>query len=101
MAFTEVTESSFEQEVVKSTKTVLVDFYADWCAPCKMMVPVLEEIATERPDIKIVKINVDKEPLLAKDFRVGSIPFLAVMKDGVFVDRLVGYRPKEYVLAML
>ncbi len=101
MAIIKVTEENFKQEVVMSDKTVLVDLYADWCGPCQMMAPILAEIDNERDDIKVVKINIDDDPQLAQDFRVGSIPFIAVMKNGVFVNKSVGYRSKEHILAML
>lgn len=96
-----VTEKDFEQKVLQAPGRVLVDFWADWCGPCRMMAPVVEEIAAERPDIKVGKINVDEQPELAGQYRVMSIPTLLVMKGGKVVNQMVGARPKAQVLAML
>ena len=101
MAALEITSSNFEEEVLKSDKTVLVDFWAVWCGPCKMLAPVVEEIADERTDIKVGKINVDDEQDLAIKYGVMSIPSLVVFKDGKEVNRSVGVVPKDEILALL
>lgn len=101
MAVIKITKETFENEVLKSDKTVLLDFYADWCGPCKMVGPILAEIAEENTNIKVGKINVDDQPALANMFNVSSIPMLAVIKDGRLVNRVVGYRPKQDILALL
>ena len=85
-------------EVEKSEKRVLIDFYADWCGPCRMVAPIVHEIAEERGDIKVGKVNVDEEPELAEKFGVFSIPMLVVMKDGKIVNQSLGARPKEIIL---
>lgn len=99
--YVEVTEANFEKEVLKSDKKVLVDFYADWCNPCKILSPVLEEVARENPDIKLVKIDVDTNENLAYDYRAFSIPTLVVIENGKEVNRAVGAIPKEDVLELL
>lgn len=96
-----INKENFESEVLKEEKTVLLDFWATWCGPCRMLGPTIAEIAEERPDIKVGKVNVDEEPELADAFRVSSIPMLVVMKKGVVEDVAVGLRPKESVLAMI
>lgn len=96
-----VTEKNFEAEVLKSDKPVLIDFWATWCGPCMMLGPVLAEIAEERTDIKIAKINVDEESNLAKEFGVVSIPMLVLMKDGKQQKYTVGYQPKEEILKFI
>ncbi|MBR5226070.1 MAG: thioredoxin [Clostridia bacterium] len=101
MSAMHINKKNFDQEVVASDKTVLLDFWAPWCGPCRMVMPVLEEIAKERSDIKVGKINVDEEPELAREFGVMSIPMLVVMKDGKIVSQSVGARPKAQILAML
>ena len=101
MAVLKITHENFEKEVLKSTKPVLLDFYADWCGPCQMMSPTIEEISNEREDIVVGKINVDNEPKLAQMFQVMSIPMFAVVKDGKVVGTTVGYRPKEEILGSL
>lgn len=95
-----VNKNNFES-VVKSEKPVLLDFYADWCGPCRMVSPVVDEIARENPQYLVGKVNVDNEPELAAAFGVSSIPMLAVLKDGKVVGQAVGARPKEQILDML
>ena len=94
-----VTEAIFHD--IKNEGTVLLDFYADWCGPCKMLSPIISEIADERADIKVGKINIDDEPGLARKFNIYSIPTLVVLKDGAEVKRATGARPKSAVLALL
>lgn len=101
MALLKINNENFESEVLKSDKTVLLDFFADWCGPCQMLAPVLAEIAEEREDIVVGKINVDEEMQLALKFGVESIPMLAVINDGKLVNKSVGFRPKEQILEML
>lgn len=96
-----VNKNNFESEVMNSDKTVLVDFYATWCGPCKMVAPVLEEIASEHPEYKICKVDVDNDTELAMAFGVSSIPTLVVIKDGKVKNKAVGLRPKEAILEML
>ena len=100
MSVLHVNQGNYAQEVLNSDKPVLLDFWAPWCGPCRMVAPVLEEIAAERPDIKGCKINVDEEMDLASTFRVVSIPTLVVMQNGMEADRMVGFRPKESILDM-
>ncbi len=87
--------------VKNSEKTVLLDFYADWCGPCRMVAPLVEEIANENPQYLVAKINIDDSPELAQEFGIVSIPTLVVMKNGEAVDRSVGARPKAQILSML
>ena len=101
MSVVKITKSNFESEVLKSDKKVLIDFYADWCGPCRMVGPVVEEIANEYPEYKICKINVDEQPELAHRYRVMTIPTLMVLKDGHIVEQSVGAKPKHKILAMV
>ncbi len=96
-----ITKSNFEDEVIKSEKPVLLDFWASWCMPCKMISPIVDEIAKEVSDIKVGKVNIDEQPELASAFNVMSIPTLAVMKNGKIIKTLVGVRPKATILQML
>ena len=100
MSVLKVTKDNFET-VKASDKTVLIDFYADWCGPCRMVSPIIDEIAEERDDILVCKINVDDEPELASQFEVFSIPTLVVMKNGEVVDKAIGAKPKTQILEML
>ena len=101
MALKQVTDASFVDDVLNQKGVVVVDFWAPWCGPCRMVVPLVEEIAKERSDIKVVKINVDEEQELAMQFGVMSIPTLVVMKNGKIVNQVTGARPKAQILAML
>lgn len=101
MEILELTSENFETEVLKSEKTVLVDFYADWCGPCKMMAPVIEKIASENQDIKVCKVNVDNEQSLAMQYRVMSIPTFLIIKNGDVADRIVGAVSKSELEAII
>ena len=96
-----INKNNFQSEVMNSDKPVLLDFWAPWCAPCRMVVPIIEEIAGERPDIRVGKINVDEQPELASEFSIMSIPTLVVMKNGKIVQQVSGARPKKAILEML
>lgn len=96
-----ITKQNFQEEVIKSDKPVLLDFWASWCGPCRMVSPVIDEIANERLDIKVGKINVDEQPELAAQFQIMSIPTLLVVKNGKVVNQVVGVRPKSQILAMI
>lgn len=101
MAVVKVTKENFEKEVLQSPKTVLIDFWAEWCDPCRSLSPVVDEVAEEIETAKVCKVNVDQEPELAEAFRVMSIPMLAVIKDGKIVKTSVGVRPKAEIIRML
>ena len=101
MAVCYINKNNYEQEVLKSDKVVLLDFYAQWCGPCKMIAPTLEEIAAENEHIKVCKIDVDEVPELARQFKVTSIPLLVVMKDGKIVNQALGARPKDAILKLI
>ena len=96
-----INKNNFQNEIMDSEKTVLLDFWAPWCAPCRMVVPIIEEIAGERPDIRVGKINVDEQPELTSKFGIMSIPTLVVMKNGKIVQQVSGVRPKNAILEML
>lgn len=101
MATVEITQDNFETEVLKSDKPVLVDFWAVWCGPCKAVAPIIDEIAEERQDIKVGKVNVDEQQELAMQFQVMSIPTLILFNQGNMINRFVGAAPKEKILEML
>ena len=101
MSAIKINKENFASEVLNSNKPVLLDFYADWCGPCRMVGPIVSEIANERSDVKVGKINVDEQPELAAQFQVMSIPMLAVIKNGKLENQVVGYRSKEQIEAML
>lgn len=101
MSVIKISKENFASEVLNSNKPVLLDFYADWCGPCRMVGPIVSEIANERSDVKLGKINVDEQPELAAQFQVMSIPMLAVIKNGKLENQVVGYRSKEQIEAML
>ena len=101
MAVVTITKENFEQEVLQSAKPVLLDFWASWCGPCRMRSPVVDEVAEERTDVKVGKVNVDEQPELAGQFGVMSIPTLLVFEQGKLVRQAVGARPKASVLDLL
>ena len=101
MSVLNITKSNFQSEVMESSRPVLLDFWASWCGPCKMVSPVIDEIAAETPGIKVGKINVDEQPELAAAFQVMSIPTLVVMEGGQIVNRALGFRPKQQILSLL
>ena len=101
MAVVTITQENFEQEVLQSTKPVLLDFWASWCGPCRMLSPIVDEVAEERTDVKVGKVNVDEQPELAGEFGVMSIPTLLVFEQGKLVRQAVGARPKAGVLELL
>lgn len=101
MSTLKITKENFEKEVLNSDKPVLLDFWASWCTPCKMVSPIIEEIAGEVTNAKVGKINIDEQPELAQAFNVMSIPTLAVMKNGKVINSIVGARPKSAILKLL
>lgn len=101
MSVLTITKENFENEVLKSEKPVLLDFFAVWCGPCRILSPIIDEIAEEHPEIKVGKINVDEQPELASAFDVMSIPTVFVLKNGEVTNKAMGARPKAQILAML
>ncbi len=101
MSVLHITKDNFESEVLKSEKPVLLDFFATWCGPCRMVGPLIEEIAEENDSFKVAKLDVDELPEIAKEYRVVSIPTLMVFKDGKVVNQALGAMPKEKILALL
>lgn len=101
MSVLTITKENFQEEVMKSEKPVLLDFWASWCGPCRMVSPTVDEIAEEMPDIKVGKVNVDEQQELASSFNVMSIPTLIVMENGKIIDQAVGVRPKRQIVSML
>ena len=101
MSVININKNNFRNEVLDSEKPVLLDFWASWCGPCRMVSPIVDEIAAERGDIKVGKVNVDEQPELAAQFGVMSIPTLVVMKGGKVANQMVGERPKSQILALL
>ena len=96
-----INKDNFHKEVLNSDKSVLLDFFASWCGPCRMVAPILDEIAEEREDIKVCKVDIDEQPELASRFRIMSVPTLMVLKDGNIVDQSIGAKPKHQILAMV
>ena len=101
MSVININKNNFQEEVLNSDKPVLLDFWASWCGPCRMVSPIIDEIAQERPDIKVGKVNVDEQPELASQFRIMSIPAIMVIKNGKIVNQAIGARPKSQILALL
>ena len=101
MSALNINRANFHSEVIESERPVLLDFWAPWCGPCRAVVPLIDEIAREREDIKVVKVNIDEEPELAREYRVMSIPTLMVMREGKVVKKASGARPKAQILEML
>ena len=101
MAVITVTKENFQEQVLNASNTVLLDFWATWCGPCRMVAPIVEEIAAENPGITLGKINVDEEMELAMRFGITSMPTLVVMKDGQMVNKAIGYAPKKEILKLL
>ncbi len=101
MSVLNINKSNFEAEVLQSEQKVLLDFWAPWCAPCRMLAPIVDEIVAERPDLKVVKVNVDEEVELAAEYGIMSIPTLVVFEKGEVVNKITGARPKEAILEMV
>lgn len=101
MSAVNITRQNFREEVLESNQTILLDFWAGWCGPCRMVSPILEEIARERSDVKVGKINIDEQRELAEQFQIMSIPTLMVVRNGRVVRQAVGVRPKGQILSML
>lgn len=101
MSVLHITQDNFEDIVIRSGKKVLLDFWASWCGPCRMVAPVIEEVAAQRPDLIVGKVNVDEENALAMEFGVSSIPTLVVLRSGEVLDQAIGYLPKEDILKLI
>lgn len=101
MSAININKTNFNSEVLNSDKKVLIDFWAPWCGPCRMVVPLIDQIASERTDIKVVKINIDENPELANKYGVVSIPTLMVMDKGTIINKALGYRPKQAILDLI
>ncbi len=101
MSVLKITKDNFNNEVLNSNQTVLIDFWANWCGPCRMLSPIVDEIAEETTDVKICKVNVDEEPELSQAFQVMSIPMLAIVKNGKLVNKSVGVKPKAVIKQMI
>ena len=96
-----INKDNFHKEVINSDKPVLLDFFASWCGPCRMVAPILDEIAEEREDIKVCKVDIDEQPELASRYRVMSVPTLMVLKNGQIMEQSIGAKPKHQILAMV
>ena len=96
-----INKDNFHNEVLNSDKPVLLDFFASWCGPCRMVGPILDEIAEEREDIKVCKVNIDEQPELASRYRIMSVPTLMVLKNGNIMEQSIGAKPKHQILAMV
>ena len=101
MSVTNITKNNYQEQVLNGDKEVLLDFWAPWCGPCRMVSPIVDEIAGERQDILVGKVNVDEELELATQFQVVSIPTLVVLKNGQVVNRVIGFRPKDAIISLL